>query len=117
MLVPVSPRLAHEDHLVDAGSLVFPEQLADLVRGAYCAPERQQALVLHPRPEGDRRLGRRLPVESEGSAVLLELGPYIGSPGTVVAEPVEVAEGVAEEMGAVDAAVQRRLLILVAHER
>ncbi len=73
-----------------------------------------------------RRAGRRGPGRSarrsarakpKASRFALELVPDVRAPGPVAAEHVVVTEAVAEEVGAVEAAVDGGLLVLVAHHR
>ena len=56
-------------------------------------------------------------VEAEQRALLLELGPDVGAARVVLAERVVVQQREAEEVAAVEATLDRGLLVLVAHER
>ena len=119
VLVPVAPGLQHEDDLVDAGLLVAAEVLADLVRGADGAPQPGRVTGGHL---GAQRLlldrpGHGLRVEALRRSPLLVLAPHVGHAGPVLAEDVEVAEGVAEEVGALDAAADGLVLVVVQHHR
>jgi len=121
--MPVAACLADKDDLVNSGSLVLAEQRPELFRRSDGPAQRQQALTdrgrrtCQPGPQLDVGLRCCLTVEAEGAAVLLELSPDVGDTGAVAAEGVEVSQGVAKEVGAVDTPVDGGRLVLVAHHR
>jgi hypothetical protein len=117
VLVPVGPRLEHEDHLVHAGRLVALTELLHLGRRADRPAHRAQALLQQLHPE--RGVVRRDDLAREAllRAVALELLPDVRPPRHVLAEHVVVRERVAEEVGAVDPALDRGGLVLVQHHR
>ena len=118
VLVPVRPGLLHEDHLVDAGVARSAATRSVTCSGVPIAPRSEPEPLLedlHPqRPVvGVDDLAR----EAVLGALRLELVPDVRDARPVVAEHVVVGERVAEEVGAVDAALDRGLLVLVAHHR
>src|SRR5262249_43867366 len=119
-LVPVLACLAHEDDLVDTALLVAEEELADLVGRADRAPEAAEA-TLHD--FGAESVGvRRRRVHGAGVEALLPplmlvLGPHVGDAGLMATEDVVVRQGVPEEVGTLEAALHRLVLVGVAHER
>ena len=119
VLVLVAARLEHEDHLVDARLLVAAEVLDGLLGRADAAPQPggvagrdlgAEALLLHGAGDGLR-------IEALRAAALLVLGPHVRDAGPVGAEHVEVAEAVAEEVGALGATADRLVLVVVEHHR
>ena len=117
VLVTVRAGLRDEDHLVDAGRLVALDQVRDLVRGPDRPAQASQPLL--EEPDAERRVVGRddLPCEADLRATVLELPPHVGAARPVLAEGVVVGKGEAEEVGAVDAALDRRRLVAVAHHR
>ena len=117
VLVLVRSRLLDEDHLIDARVDVALDQVDDLVGRADRTAQRAEPLLedLHPERAvvGVDDLAREAVVGAPG----LELLPDVRDPRPVVAEHVVVSQRVAEEMGAVDTAFDRRLLVLVQHHR
>jgi hypothetical protein len=119
VLVLVASGLEHEDHLVDARLFVAAEIFDGLLGRADAAPQAggvagrglgAEPLLLHGAGDG-------LWVESLRTAALLVLGPHVRDAGSVGAEHVEVAEAVAEEVGALGAAADRFVLVVVQHHR
>ena len=117
MLVTVRARLGDEDHLVDAGRLVALDQVRDLVRGPDRPAQASQPLL--EKPDAERRVVGcdDLPREADLGATVLELPPHVGVARAVLAEGVVVGKREAEEVSPVDAALDRRRLIAVAHQR
>jgi hypothetical protein len=116
VLVAVAARLGDEDHLVDAGGTVALEELAHLPRGPDRTAERAQPALEQPQPQGRVPGADDLTGEAAASAVPAELVPDAGQRRAVLAEDVVVGERVAEEVGAVDAPLDGRHLVPVAHE-
>ena len=77
VLVPVAPRLEHEDHLVDAGLLVAAEVLAGLLGRAGAAPQPGRVARRDLGAESFLldRPGDRLRIEALRAAALLVLLP------------------------------------------
>src|SRR5579862_6833313 len=117
VLVAVATRLAHEDELIDAGDLVGPDELADLVGRADGAAQGAKPVFHQLRAEHLAGLRGHRPAEAERLAVGQEVLPDVGDPGTVLPEDVVVSQRVTEEVGAVEAAVDGLGLVLVTHER
>ena len=115
MLVAVAASLEDEADLVHANGLVAAHQLGDLVRSADRAAQRSKAVLhdLHP----ERRLVGLNQVAREALviAALEELLPHVRAPGLVWRDAVVVGERVAEVVRPVDAALDRRGLVLVTH--
>src|SRR5215472_14712953 len=117
VLVPVASRLADEDDLVDAHRLVPAQERADLVGRADGAAQGAHALLHQPGRQRLALAGSDPAVEAELRSPLLELIPDVGAARDVLAVHVVVAQRVAEEVAAVQAALDGRALVRVAHER
>ena len=119
VLVLVAAGLQHEDHLVDAGFLESTEVLAHLGRRADAAaqPGRVACRLLGAECVCLDRSGNRVGVVALRSTTLDVLRPHIGLAGLMVAEDVEVAERVAEEVGALGATTDGLVLVVVQHHR
>ena len=103
--------------MVDPGLLVSLDQLGDLIGRSDRAAQGTESLLeeLHP----ERLAPGRDDVAREPllGAVLLELVPQVRDGRLVLSEDVVVRERIAEEVAAVDAALDRGLLVFVAHHR
>ena len=107
------PAWLHEDHLVDADRLVAPQR-SSTCSGVPIAPRSEprpccMILTASGAASGVIRSAR----EAALVAVREELLPDVRAPGPVAAHPVVVGQRVAEEVGAVDATLDRRGLVLV----
>jgi hypothetical protein len=117
VLVAVAPGLQDEDDLVDTRRLVAPAQVGDLIGRADRAAQRAQALLHDAKPErglvgGDDAAGEA-DLVTPGQELLVD----VRAAGPVIAEDVVVGERVAEEVGAVDPALDRLGLVSGAHHR
>ena len=120
VLVPVVAGLEAEDDLVDATLLVPREVLTDLIGRADRAAQPADTLLddLGTKPIGVFRRGlHRFRIKAVLAPPGLKLVPHTRARRLVPAENVVVREGIAEEVRALDAAAQRFVLVLVAHER
>src|SRR5207244_7142464 len=79
VLVAVAPRLAREDHLVDAVALVAPQVVADLGGRAHRAAEPARVVEndLGPETVGVRGGRDRCRLVPGGGPALLVLGPQV----------------------------------------
>ena len=112
------PGLAHEDHLVDAGRLVALAPGRATCSGVPIAPRSEPSpCCISFTPSGASSGATIARAKPRSSRFSLELLPDVRHARAVVAEDVVVRERVAEEVRAVDAALDRRRLVGVAHHR
>ncbi len=117
MLVPVVPGLHDEHHLVYARRLVAGDQVTDLPGGTDRAAQRADAGLQQPHGQRLRAGVNDVAREAVLRAIGAEAPPQVAVADHVGAAAVEVAERVAEEVRAVDAAVDRGRLIGMQHHR
>ena len=118
VLVAVAAHLAEQDHLVATGFLVAPEELAHLLGRADRAAQRVRVVTVVRRRERAVDRLETVPVVAGIAAVALEVVPEARR--TVrVRRPVVVVvrERVREEVRSLEAAVERGLLVGMAHQR